>query len=419
MGKPNLLYISPAVPAVTGNGLAMRAAMVLEALAADYAVHLLIIPVLAQACDEISPDVSAWCARSAIHRSGTRPDPLFSLIARIEDPRERLAARLSYPKPALCRFTTSSAVLEAAQVFGSTVFHEVHVFRLYMAPFAEPYLRAGPEQRPTCRLDMDDHESVTRHRLAELFEANGAVEAAALERSEAQNYADMEQEYLPRFDRVYVCSHRDRLEITGRHGGSHVTVVPNGVRIPPAPASPRRQGPFTLLFVGSLGYYPNEDAALFLCTEVLPRLRALTAMPVQVYIVGTHPSERLRQLSAVPGVTVTGSVPNLARYYQSADLVVVPIRAGGGTRIKLLEAFAHRRPVVSTTLGAEGIEARHGTHVLLADTPRDFAGQCARLVETPSLGVELAQRAFELVSTAHSPERIQELLRRDHRPVGP
>src|SRR5262249_10809051 len=149
----NLLFISPVVPAPTGNGLAMRAGVMLEALAADYAVHLLVIPVVAPAP---VPEAEQWaarrCARFEVYPVADRVDPLFRLIARIKDPREALAARVRYPRPGPARFATSGAVRDAARVFARVRFREVHVFRLYMAPFAAPYLDADA----TCRLDLDD-----------------------------------------------------------------------------------------------------------------------------------------------------------------------------------------------------------------------------------------------------------------------
>jgi glycosyltransferase involved in cell wall biosynthesis len=413
MGKPDLLYISPTIPAPTGNGLAMRAAMTLDALAADYAVHLLVIPIMAgTARDEVPSSVSARCARTAIHR--VRGDRLSDAIARIARPSQRLAAWLAYPKPALCRFATAQSVGKAAQVFAPTAFRAVHVFRLYMAPFADPYLTAPSPRRPTCRLDLDDDESATRLRLADLHEAGGDVESAAIERSEARKYAAFAERHLPRFDRVYVCSERDRLELSRRYGAARFTVIPNAVHIPAVAASRPPTALPTLLFVANLGYYPNEDAMLYFCREILSRLRALVSSAVRVVIVGGNPSARVRRLSRDGEVVLTGAVPDVAGYYRDADLVIAPLRAGGGTRIKVLEAFAHQRPVVSTSIGAEGIEACHGTHLLLADTPAEFAAECARLIANPELGVRLAHRAFQLVATRHSPEHIRELLRRDH-----
>lgn len=413
MGKPNVLFISPIMPALTGNGLAMRAGMMLEALAADHNVYLLIIPIFAAPSKSVPPWVSRWCAGIALHRVAV--DPLFRRIARIKDPGERVAAQASYPRPSLCWFAKPRSVRQAAGVFGGIAFREVHIFRLYMAPFAEPYLQTGRERRPTCRLDLDDIESRTRRRLAALYEAAGDTTSAAIERSEAQKYARLERHYLSVFDRVYVCSNQDRLELARKYGCRNVAVIPNGVRIPVATPARRRRKSFTFLFVGTLSYYPNEDAAVFFCSEVLPRLRAMARRPLRVLIVGLNPSPRVYGLSALPEVTVTGAVPDLVDYYRDADAVVVPVRAGGGTRIKLLEAFSYRRPVVATRVGAEGIAVRHGTHLLIADTPSDFAEQCFRLMETPAFGLDLAEHAVGFVRANHSLHRIREVLRHDHR----
>jgi glycosyltransferase involved in cell wall biosynthesis len=417
--RRSLLYISPIMPAPTGNGLAMRALMILEALAADYDVFLLVIPVAGTPpiLDPIA--VSRCCARVAVQDLTDRIDPLFHLIARVKDRRERLAARQSYPRPSLCRFATTRVVSEAAQAFPGVAFHEVHVFRLYMAPFADPYFGAGKERRPTCRLDLDDHESRTRNRLAAVHAAAGDEDSAAIERSEAEKFQAMERRYLPLFDRVYVCADQDRRAVATEYGCGHVAVIPNGVRIPTArPVLKPPGAPFTFLFVGNLGYYPNEDAVVFFCSEILARIRTQGSRAVRAVIVGTHPTSRVLGLSSHSRVTVTGAVADLTESYRDADVVVAPIRAGGGSRIKLLEAFSYRRPVVSTTIGAEGIDVRHGTHLLLADTPDDFAAECTRLMTNAALGRDLARRAFELVATNHSPQRIAELLREDHRAAG-
>lgn len=416
MARPNLLFISPIMPAPAGNGLAMRAGIMLEALAADYDVHLLVIPVV-----EASPGrggnrwASRWCARLAVHRVTDRVDPLFGLIARIRDPQERAAAYSRYPRPLLCRYATTGAVRESTQLFRDVTFREVHVFRLYMAPFAEPYLEGGAAQGPTCRLDLDDHESRTRRGLAALHEAAGDEAAASIERAEADRYARLERHELRRFYRVYVCSEDDRRALARHHGSRRMVVIPNAVRIPASTAARRRGAPGTFLFVGTLGYYPNEDAAIFFCSEILPRVRAAAGQPVRVLIVGSNPSAWVRALARDGDVTVAGAVPDLARYYAAADAVVVPLRAGGGTRIKVLEAFSYRRPVVSTTMGVQGIEATPGRHLLIGDTPHAFAEQCARLIRAPDLGKALAARAFEFVEARHTPARIRELLERDHR----
>jgi glycosyltransferase involved in cell wall biosynthesis len=405
---------------MAGNGLAMRASMVLEALAVDHNVYLLVIPVHGSVGRAgAAREISRWCAGVAVLEVADHEHPLFRLIARVNDPHQRLAGYRAYPRPSLCRFATSDAIREVTRAFPAVTFSAIHVFRLYLAPFVEPYLSAGPGTRPICGLDLDDHESRRARRLAALYEAAGDEIAAAIERSEADKYAVMERQTLPRFDHVYVCSEADRLEIARQCGCGNLLVLPNGVRIPVRRLGKRGREPFTFLFVGNLGYYPNDDAATFFCSEVLPRLRALAKGAFRVMLVGSSPSRRVMALAAHPEVTVAGAVRDVADGYRQADAVVVPIRAGGGTRIKLLEAFSYGRPVVSTTIGAEGIEVRHGVELLLGDTPGDFAARCAELMKRPALRRRLTERAFEFVTARHGPPTLLERLRRAGRPGEP
>lgn len=403
-----LLFISPATPALTGNGLAMRAGLILEALSAEHAVTLLVLPIVGGGAPDAR--VAAWCDRVEVVSLQGLEDPWFERLARIDDEAGRLRMLAAYPRPALARFAMAPAARAVAGRVAGDVFDAVHVFRLYLAPLAEPYLGAGTAPRPSCRLDLDDLESVTRARLAALYEAAGRPEVAAVERAESRKYARMEGEWLPRFDRVYVCAEGEAATLAARHRLASVRVVPNGVRIPAA-APPRRRGaPFSVVFVGNMSYYPNEDAAAFFCREVLPRLRSRLAMPLRLRIVGARPPAAVRALAADPDVSVTGALPDLAAEYGRADAVVVPLRAGGGTRIKILEAFSYRRPVVSTTVGAEGLAVRDGEHLLIADDAETLAARCALLACRPEVGAALAARAFDLVTARHTVEHVRAAL---------
>ena len=183
------------------------------------------------------------------------------------------------------------------------------------------------------------------------------------------------------------------------HGLEHISILPNTVS-PRREAIPRRpkSGTFTFLFVGSLDYYPNQDAVMFFCERVLPRLRVSVAPEIIFRVIGGGAGRNLTRLALrTPGVDLLGFVPNLTQAYAAADGVVAPVRAGGGTRMKIVEAFAHAKPVVSTRLGAEGIPARHGVHVLLSDSERQIIEQCVRLVNDPVLGETLAANSLVLV----------------------
>jgi glycosyltransferase involved in cell wall biosynthesis len=285
-------------------------------------------------------------------------------------------------------------------------FDVVHVFRLAMVPFARSWGGRASPTGPDWHLDLDDVESVTRLRLAALYRSTGQPELAQREQHEADRYATLEATVLSSFDRVYVCSELDRERLRRHPQKAEVRVLPNALPIPPPAAAPTPRPRFTFLFVGTLGYYPNQDAVAYFCTEVLPRLRAAAAGQFQVDVVGTGPSTVLARLAGPPEVRVLGPVPSVAPAYGEADAVIVPLRGGGGTRIKVLEAFAFRRPVVSTSLGIEGIDAHPEEHVLIGDDPDVFARQCLRLLQDPSLRCRLAANAWSLFTRAYSIEAV-------------
>ncbi len=417
MGKPALLFLSPIMPAVGGNGLAMRAGATLEALAADYTVHLLVIPV-AGPPEPAGDAVRRWCARVLVHPAYRHVDPLFQLIAGVRDPDEQLAALLAYPRPALCRFATSASVREAAGLASGPQYRAVHAFRLYLAPFAEPYLAGSGPDRPHCRLDLDDDEVTTRGRIARLLREDGDERAARAEEAEADRYQALGTALLPRFDVVYVASPVDRDRVAARHPDVDVAVLENVIRLPPRLTQPSDGEPFTFMFVANFDYYPNGDAARYFCAQVLPLLRTRAPRPFQVRFVGADPPPAVCRLADEPEVMVTGRVGDLTSWYESAHAVVVPVRAGGGTRIKVIEAFAHGRSVVSTQVGAEGLDVTSGRHLLLADTPAGFAAACARLIADPALARALAAEGAAFVRQ-RTPARLRESLAGRAAPLPP
>ncbi len=207
-------------------------------------------------------------------------------------------------------------------------------------------------------------------------------------------YYEMRQ--LPRFDTVITMSDYDRQVLKRWLPHVPIEVIPNGVDcthfVPcPHPATTEK----TLLFVANFRHPPNVDAALFLLEQLWPALKQ-TFPALRLIIVGPEPPPEV-QAAADARLIVTGWVPDVRDYYAQADAVVVPLRFGSGTRLKILEAFATGVPVVSTSLGIEGIDAAPERHFLQAETPQAFVQQIGRLLNTPSLGMELAREARRLV----------------------
>jgi glycosyltransferase involved in cell wall biosynthesis len=397
VSRQRLLYCSPVMPAVAGNGLAMRAGIVLRALATRYRVSLLIVPLYSSPAATLPDEIAACCEQVVVAQEST---PVPGPARVVSSPAGRLATSL--PRP------WWRASVNAPHTFRDEPFDVVHVFRLALVERVRAWLDGGRPQ-PARHLDLDDVESVTRRRIADLHEQHGQPDLAAVERAAANRAERDEAAALRDFDRVYVCSEGDRALLHSRRadgGQGEIAVLPNALSVPPALPAPPRDVPFTFLFVGTLGYYPNEDAIDSFCRETLPRLRRMAPRPFRVNVAGYGASPAVEALASIPEVTILGAVPSIDACYARAHAVVVPVRAGGGTRIKILEAFAFRRPVVTTTVGAEGIAAEPDRHVVIADDPGAFARHCARLIASPELGGRLVEQAHGLCLERYSIEAL-------------
>lgn len=359
-GRPRLLFLAPAAPAPTGNGLAMRGWAFLEGYAATHDVDLVILPLSGAA--EPSPALQALCRTITTLPASLFADPLGALLYRLTGPTEDAL-------PSFCRYRARAvcqALSERLEAGGHTA---VHVQRLYLAPAVAPLLDRA--QRPQILLDLDDDDALTFQRLADLHRLRGELRQADACAEDARRFAALTARMIDRFDWVAVCSDGDARRLGQRFPHARFAVIPNA---PPAviPAMTRHQD-IDLLFVGTFGYLPNRDGAEWLITRVLPLLPPET----RLCLAGACETALQRHIQSLsPAVTVTGRVEDLAPYYARSRLAVVPVRAGGGTRIKILEAVAYGLPVVSTSLGAEGLPLRDGEHLLLADTPDAFARAC-------------------------------------------
>jgi glycosyltransferase involved in cell wall biosynthesis len=206
-----------------------------------------------------------------------------------------------------------------------------------------------------------------------------------------------ERRVYKRAARVLVCSENDRREL----GYGHARVLPNCVDLPEKPTPAGSEVPYRLLFVGKMDYHPNVDAVLFFYHTIFPRIRQVEPR-AHLYIVGREPPAEIRALHTGTDVVVTGTVADISPYFNSCSLVIVPLRAGGGTRVKILEAFSYGKPVVSTTLGSEGLEVRHGRDLYIADRPEEFSAGCLELMSDRGKRVALGAAGRRLVESQYS-----------------
>jgi sugar transferase (PEP-CTERM/EpsH1 system associated) len=184
-----------------------------------------------------------------------------------------------------------------------------------------------------------------------------------------------------------------------------ITLLPNGVDLdywsPEEVAPEPMMAPESLVFDGSMDFRPNIDAVKWFASEVWPLIRK-EHPEASFYIVGRNPVPEVRSLVDVQGITVTGPVDDVRPWVAGASVYVVPIRMGGGVRLKVLQAMAMGKAIVSTTMGAEGITARPGVDMLLARTPAEFAASVLHLLDDPDLRRSLGESARELVTTRYA-----------------
>ena len=188
----------------------------------------------------------------------------------------------------------------------------------------------------------------------------------------------------PKFDAVTCTSDIDAAVFQRHCAADTIEIIPNGVDVTHYQPDFTSEAPAHLIYIGSMDWYPNEDAVAFFADEVLPSIQGKVP-DVQFSIVGGNPSARVQRLAEREGVVVTGRVPEIKPYFAEATVFVVPLRIGSGTRLKILEALAMGKAIVSTSVGAEGLDLKDGEEIFIADAPTAFADAVTRLLTDASL----------------------------------
>jgi polysaccharide biosynthesis protein PslH len=229
-------------------------------------------------------------------------------------------------------------------------------------------------------------------------EVAGSVVRSRYMREQWRRMVAFEKAECRRYDHVIAVSDTDRDVFAREYGVQRVTAVPTGVDTEFfRPAGTAARASDEIVFIGSMDWMPNEDGVRWFVREVLPLVRQRVP-GAKFTIVGRDPTPMVRALaSEAPGITVTGTVPDVRPYIERAAALVVPLRVGGGTRLKIFEAMAMGRPIVSTTIGAEGLPVTHGQDILIADDAPSFAAATADLLRDPKAGDKLGDAGATIV----------------------
>ncbi len=223
---------------------------------------------------------------------------------------------------------------------------------------------------------------------------------------EAWRYRRFERAYCQRYDLVITVSPADELWVRQHYAPTRVVTIPIPVDSTYfAPLPEQREAPARILFTGMMNHPPNEDAALFFARDVFPRIQA-THPAAEFWIVGRDPTPAVRALAQHPGIVVTGTVPDIRPYIAEATVVVVPLRFGAGMRQKILEAWALQKCVVSTRIGAEGLDYQDGVNILIVDDAHALTDRVGYALDDPPARDRLRAHGRALVLQHHHPDHL-------------
>ena len=330
-----------------------------------------------------------------------------ALAAPARSPRRRLGVLATSTRPDLAdRLWTPEAQTRLFWAIQRTGVDVVHIGGLELGRYALEVHRHRPAGGgPAIVLDEFNAEYMLQRRAY-------LIDRRSPRRWPQAAYSAAQSTRLRRFERAVcraadglVCvSPDDRTALTALDPALRPTIIPNGVDTDRyAPADPATPGlpRFDLLFSGTLDYRPNVDAAVWLGQHGLAAAAGALAGSDARAVRPAAGTRRVRALGELPGVIVTGPAPDDRPYLWGAGVYAVPMRYGGGVRLKLLNALAAGCPVISTTMGAEGIAVEHGRDLLLADRPEDWVRQVGRLLAEPELRARLIAAGRALVETGY------------------
>lgn len=384
-----LLFVSTWFPHPLDTGSRIRVHHLLRALAARHEVHLVaFLPPSDERAVAFLPTLAGWGVRAEVVRS----DPFR---------RDPVKARLAYLSP-LPRDVVAGHSPEMERLVREALGRGPYDLVIASVIGVAPYVLGA---RGVPRV-LEEHNYMTAW-MEEQYRAQRSAPRRLARWVTWHKCRRYERRLFPQFDAVTMVSERDRraVEATVPAMAGRVAVIPNGVdaaRNRPGLAVPQ---PGTLVFNGAPAYYANADAMRWFCGEVLPAVRALRP-GVRLQITGPHDGIDLGGIAGEEGVSLSGYLEDVRPAVAGSWACVVPLRQGGGTRLKILEALALGTPVVATAKGAEGLDVTHEHDILIADGPAEFARQTARLLGDPALRARLAANGRALVEAKYGWDRI-------------
>lgn len=388
-----VLLILPLEPHAEGVGSQKRAAAHLSALIGRARVHLVVLDSDTTSVRAGDPDLYAQCETFVVLKYTRRPRravlntfPFFFLAELFDSTRSR-------------RLPSSDLIREAFSGIYDHYFDAGICFKVLGATILDHAMEHIPLKIGRRIVDFDDIESMPDY--SAIPSENHGLEQSLIDRLVRFRQRRSENHFLSSFDSVWVCSRVDQSVLLARQPKAEICVVPNSVKLMRV-GSGASSDDIRLLFVGKMSYEPNHEGIVWFVNEVLPLIKRPISQRVRLTIVGFEPRPEVIAFEALGDIVVTGKVEQVDPYYHDCDIAIAPIRTGGGTRIKILEAMSYCRPVVSTTKGAEGIDINPGENVMIGDEPEAFARACIELISNAESRHRVACGGRKLVEERYS-----------------
>jgi polysaccharide biosynthesis protein PslH len=365
-------------PAISGDRL--RVYNLLRRIAAKHEVWLASLLEAPPAAAEIA-HLNEFCAGLI-----TAPEPRMHKLAHL--PRLLRYGLAGMPLELKFHYSERFAA-QIRQLTDAVRFDVVHIEHSHMAPYIEALGTRHPSKHLLAfhNTTYDQYAQISRLGIGRALQIRAWINSVMMRR--------WEPKYAERFDRCTTVSEQDRHMLMSANPHLRIDVIPNGVDTTLHQHLVAAETAKSLLFVGTMSYAPCTDAALYLCHSILPEVRQHLS-DTQAWLVGAEPPPMIAKLNG-NGIHVTGRVDDVIPYYEKCAVCVVPLRAGGGTRLKILEAMALGRPVVSTSIGCEGLDVVDGEHLLIADSVELFVERTVRLLTDKMLYERIATNARRLV----------------------
>lgn len=377
-----ILAFYPYVPYPLNRGAYQRGFYLLRELARSHEVDFLALAELGEGMEH-RPVFLEFCRKVEFLPFAHPPWPRL-IPKRLCDPLPSTVGHWRLPK--------AGRVLEGTLAEGRYDF--VHIFDIILAQYLLDLPIAPPIVIDRTRVDLQ-YQLMQRRHMGKGFKAR------ILDLENLAKLWRFEKKVAAAVRRQVVCG-SDDAAFLHRHIRSDLatTIIPNGVDLeffkPNESSDARRSSRPSLVFCGAMDYDPNIDALRWYFSKIHPRVKERVP-DMEFYIVGKDPVPEVRAYAGKPDVRITGTVPDVRRFYSRAWAQIVPLRIGGGTRLKIVESMAMGTPVVSTTIGAQGLNFQHGNEVLLADTAEAFIFETVRILTDARLREQLAGAGLKTV----------------------